>query len=319
MRRALTLICIAALFGVANTQAAIAQSSHSSEFSWTNGTTGNDYFGLCAQRDRDNPQRTLRSCSRLIGDRQSGAVTAGAYYFRGQTYLQMHDRDRARADFEQAYSYFSAALSNDRRNPDAYANRAAVLYELGRYGEALADYDAALAVSESPTDGLATRVRSAVADRRRGQIAELQYSRGKSYFGLGDWANAIAAFDQAATLVPEEGAYQGARCAARAAASVQLDVAQEACDEGMRLDAANSDVLFYRGFFYFSGGRFDAAFADFAAAIANDEEDFRSLYARGATAVRLGREAEGQADMRSASAELMAEAITYYENAGLRP
>lgn len=207
-------------------------------FHCSNDTTGNDDFGRCAQRDRDNPERTLRSCSRLIADRQSSAVTAGAYCFRGLMYDALRDESRAQSDFQRAYDYFNIALGNDRRNPDSYSNRAAVLYLLRRYEEAVADYQTALQVADGASGGIGTRVRSAVADRRQGQIASLHSRLGAVHFRNEDWRNAIAAFDQAAALDADNAAYQGVRCEARAAAGLELDVAQAACEEAVRLSEA---------------------------------------------------------------------------------
>lgn len=260
----------------------------------------------------------MRSCGRLIGERYSTAVTAGAYYFRARIYYRLHDPERARADVERAYDYFTITVNTHRRVPDSYANRAVILYWLERYDEAIADYDRAIAAAGASNDSSGTRVRSKVADRRAGQLADLHYARANVFFRRGDWTSAIAGYDQAAALDPDDSDFQGARCEGRAAANTDLETAAQACEAAISL-SEGEDGHFSRGLLHFTQGRYEAAHADFAAAYAEDDEDYDALYGRGVAAVKLGRQAEGEADIAAAREESLGNQLEFYVNAGLRP
>jgi hypothetical protein len=68
-----------------------------------------------------------------------------------------------------------------------------------------------------------------------------------------------------------------------------------------------------------AASRYEAAHADFAAAYAEDDEDYDALYGRGVAAVKLGRQAEGEADIAAAREESLGNQLEFYVNAGLRP
>jgi tetratricopeptide (TPR) repeat protein len=248
------LISAAALIAV--TLASPPAFAQMSGFNWTNETDDNTDYGRCAQGEKERAERALRSCGRLIGERYSTAVTAGAYYFRARIYYRLHDPERARADLERAYDYFTITVNTNRRVPDSYANRAVILYWLERYDEAIADYDRAIAVAGASNDSSGTRVRSNVADRRAGQLADLHYARANVFFRRGDWTSAIAGYDQAAALDPDDGDFQEARCEGRAAANADLETAAQACEAAISL-SDGEDGHFSRGFLHFTQGRYD--------------------------------------------------------------
>ena len=213
--------------------------------------------------------------------------------------LTQGDEPHANADFLEAYRYFSLALGSQRNNPRAYGNRAAVLYWLHRYDEALADYATALSAYQRPNSAAGTRVRSGVADLRAGELAHLHYSRGAVFFRIRDWANSSDEFDLAASMMPNEARYQSARCEVRAARRTESEVAHTACEDALRLSDGGSYALFSRGFLNFTESHYDAAFSDFSAAVEKDQTDYLALFGRGVAALRLGHEQEGQVDMNS--------------------
>jgi Flp pilus assembly protein TadD len=65
-------------------------------------------------------------------------------------------------------------------------------------------------------------------------------------------------------------------------------------------------------------GDFERAWSDFDAAARQDGAPGYAIYARGVAALRLGREAEGRADIARAG-EMEQEGFNYYASAGLRP
>lgn len=320
MRRSL-IFRVAVLLAGCGAPAAWAQSmwdSNGDPLWFSSGNLGREGLSPCAAGDRHNPGPALRSCGRVIGERYSSETMAAAYFFRGKLYLTQGDEPHANADFLEAYRFFSLALGSQRNNPLAYGNRAAVLYWLHRYDEALADYATALSAYQRPDSAAGTRVRSGVADLRAGELAQLHYSRGVVFFRMKDWANSSDEFDLAASMMPNEARYQSARCEVRAARRIEPEVAHTACEDGLRMSDGGADALFSRGFLNFTEGHYDAAFSDFSAAIEKDQTDFRAVFGRGIAALRLGHEQEGQADMTRAHGELDDDEISYYGEAGLR-
>ena len=172
-------------------------------FDWQNEVPdANDDFTRCMNRDRANADRTIQSCGRVIAERAGSEFTGAAYYSRGLMREILQDREQARGDFENAYTYFTIAIGSRDRHTDTYRNRAAALYRLGRFDEAIADYRSALAVVTNAHSDRGTRVRSGVADLRPRQVSSLHYRIGGVQFRAGRWSEAIAAFDQAAELEP---------------------------------------------------------------------------------------------------------------------
>lgn len=320
MRRS-AVFCVVALLVGGGAPAARAQGmwDNNGDRLWASSRNfGNDDLSRCAAADRHNPGPALHSCGRVIGERDSSDTMAAAYFFRGKVYLAQGDEPHANADFLEAYRFFSLVLGSQRNRPYAYSNRAQVLYWLHRYDEALADYATALIAFQHPASAAGTRVRPGVADLMAGELAQLHHSRGAVFFRIKDWANSSDEFDRAASMMPNEPHYQSARCEVRAARRVEPAVARTACEEALRMSDGSSDALFSRGFLNFTEGHYDAAFADFSAAVAKDQTDYLALFGRGVAALRLGREQEGQADMTRARRELDADEISYYAEAGLR-
>ena len=319
MRRSL-VFCVVVLLTGSVVPTASAQSI------WDNGNRlwfgisnlRSDDLSRCAAGDRHNPGPALRSCERVIAERYSSEKIAVAYFFRGKLYLTQGDEPHANADFLEAYRFLSLTLWSQRNNSRAYGNRAAVLYWLHRYDEALADYATALSAYQRPDSAAGTRVRSGVPDLPAGELAHLHYSRGAVFFRMKDWANSSDEFDLAASMMPHEARYQSARCVVRAARRIEPEVARTACEEALRMSDGSSYALFSRGFLNFTEGRYDTAFSDFSAAIEKDPTDYLALFGRGVAALRLGHDQEGQADMTRARAELDADEISNYAEAGLR-
>ncbi len=320
MRRS-PVFCVVVLLAGFGAPAAWAQSMWGNSWDplWsTSGNLGYDELLRCAAGDRHNPEPAMHSCGRVIGQRYSSETTAAAYFFRGKLYLTQGDEPHATSDFLEAYRYFSLALGPQRNNLRAYRKRAAVLYWLHRYDEALADCATALSAYQRPASAAGTRVRSGVADVMTDELAQLHYSRGAVFFRMKDWASSSDEFDRAASMMPDEARYQRARCEVRAARQIETDVAHAACEQALHLSNDSSAVFFSRGFLNFAEGHYDAALADFSAAVAKNQTNYLALFGRGLTAERLGRVQEGQADMARAREELDADEVAYYTEAGLR-
>lgn len=288
-------------------------------FDWENEVADrNDDLSRCMHRDRANAEQTIRSCGRVIADRNSSAHTGAAYYSRGLMRQVLRDQEGGQEDLNNAYRFFTIAIGASDRHTDAYRNRAAALYRLGRYQEAAADYVSALAVVTNARDAAGTRVRSGVADLRSNQVASLHYRLGGVYFRMGDWSAALGAFEQASQLAPDARIYRGAICEARAAAHLEPGATGSLCQEVVANSAGDDKALFSLAFSHFSQANYVEAFVAFSRAYRLNPQNHLAQYGRGVSALQLGNTSDGGADVAQATQQLDDTAIAYYANAGLR-
>lgn len=202
---------------------------------------------------------------------------------------------------EQAWAYCNN--SNNQYGPEASiegctaviqnawahdANMAIALHNRGKaysaqrdYVRAIADYDQAI--------------------RLNPQVASVYYSRGNAFYGQRDYARAVVDRDEAARLDPQNADYQNRRCWDRAMANRELDVARAACDAALRLRPNDAYTLDSRGLVGLKQQRWQDAWNDYDAAARIDATGANYRYGRGVAALRLGRAAEGQADIAAAT------------------
>jgi len=146
--------------------------------------------------------------------------------------------------------------------------------------------------------------------------------RGNAYAALKEYANAIADFDQAGQLAPNNSYYQNSRCWYRAVANRELEVARAACDAALKLDPGDASAFDSRGMVGLRQGRFMDAWHDFDAAKRRSDQYAPSypsfLFGRGVATLGLGRGKEGQADIALAT-ELDARIAQTYASYGVTP
>jgi len=184
---------------------------------------------------------------------------------------------------------------------------------MGRYEEALADAARGIAIAQARRSAAS----GSDADAWTRALAYQHGKRANMYFSLRDYERATQDYDRAAEFVPDAASYHASRCISRAAADgAAWEAAAAACSEALRLEADDSYALFARGFLRFRQGDFEAAHADFAAALLENDHAVSALYGRGVAALRLGR-AEGQGDIDRAT-EMNRSTVEYYAGAGLR-
>jgi tetratricopeptide (TPR) repeat protein len=106
------------------------------------------------------------------------------------------------------------------------------------------------------------------------------------------------------------------RCSARAAAGVELDVAEQICDRAVRESEGDADALMARGFLRFKQAQYERAQEDFAAALRSRPDLASALLGRGVLRLRAG-DAGGGADIERA--RMLDSGVAAYEAAGLRP
>jgi tetratricopeptide (TPR) repeat protein len=254
--------------------------------SCTEPETQADRWSACMDGDPADARRAIAACTVIIdGSGASNAASsealrhrgvrllARALSFRGNAYLRQGDLVRAAADF-------NSAVALEPNSTRALVNRAKLHMAERDLESALPDLDKALSLDPRNADTLLLR--------------------GEVYYERRDWPRAIADFDAAAQLQPRNAAYENQRCWTRAVAGLELDIAREACDEGIRLSDGGGNILDSRGLVGLKQGRFAEAWADYDAAHRTQPDSAHYVYGRGLAALKLGRTAEGRADLARA-------------------
>ena len=173
----------------------------------------------------------------------------------------------------------------------AYARRAATYAGQKDYDRALADIEALFRLN--PNDAAAYRL------------------RGEIEFQKGDETGALADFDKAVDLEPENSNARNNACFVRALANRDLDHALSDCNEAQRLAPKSAAILDSRAFVYFRLGRFDDAIADDNAALAKAPKLAAAFYVRGLAKHAKGDAAGAAADIATARALRPTIADTY--------
>lgn len=308
VRAAVLALLLFATAGVASGQ---AQNETASNEAPTGG------WGSCADlAHRRSAEQEVAACTRVLDNTQAEMWRGAAFWWRGIAHKRAGQADAAGDDFAAAYAAYTHYIEITPRSSEAYFQRAQLLAYLQRYSEALQDYDA--------------------ADRIAPNQSASHYGRGNVAFAQGDYPLAIREFDAAQRtarlrnssggLHMTDGAYSGRRfvgqsfdnmrCAARAAAGVELVDAAQICDRAVRESDGDADALMSRGLLRFKQGQAELARADFSAALLARPDFATALLGQGVTRVRSG-DAGGASDIERARA-LDAAAVRSYENAGLR-
>jgi tetratricopeptide (TPR) repeat protein len=254
-------------------------------------------WAQCGGEEQVPPARAIAACGRIVGERFSREATAEAYYRRARLYQGQGDAEHAQQDFRHCLETLSSLIASHPDDTRFLNNRAGLRMELGDTEGAIADYQR-LAVLQ-PNDPNAQTA-----------VAGMMFRRG-------DYPGAIRAFDAVAQANPGLAAAHAGRCEARAAARTDLDVAQQACEEALRLSDDSSASLFSRGFLRFVQGDMRAAAADFRAAGEKDNTNPYAAYGYGVVGVRLGHEQEGRELIAQVSAAVPD--VETYAAAGMRP
>ncbi len=162
----------------------------------------------------------------------------------------------------------------------------------------------------------------AVADwdeaiRLQPRAGNYYFQRGSAFADMESWSRAVADYDQAATLLPNNSTILNSRCWARALWGRQLDQALADCNAALAIDD-DPNTLDSRGMVKLVAGDFAGAYEDFNAAWTRSNLLVVSLYGRGLAQIKLGREAEGRADIAAALAQ-DPDAAASYVTAGVTP
>lgn len=252
------------------------------------------------QRPRTGPpQRAIAACGRIIGERSSRETTASAHYYRNYRsllYRQAGDTARADADVERAITLLTGVLQSEPDDADSLNNLIFLRIQTRDFSAAAMDYARLAAL--------------------RPQSAELRIHQGEFHFRAADYISAISAFDMAAHIDAANVQAQSGRCEARVAANRELDVAQQACADAMRLSSGSAAALFSQGFLHFKQGNVEAALSSFEASMRQDNNNPFAAYGYAVASLRLGR-FESQANELLTSVTSTVPEVEMYAQAGL--
>jgi tetratricopeptide (TPR) repeat protein len=252
----------------------------------------------CTGEEQVPPPRAISACGRVISERFSRDATATALYYRSLLYRQTGEPARADADVSRAIELLVALIEAEPDNPEHLNNLIFLRTDTRDFVGAAQDYER-------------------IADRQPRAIEPRLYQAG-FYFRAGDYPSAATAFDSAAQLDPTNAQAQAGRCEARAAGNIQLDVAQQACAESLRLSNQSAPALFSRGFLNFRQGQMEAAWADFRAAGEKDNTNSFAAYGYAVTSLRLGRHEENARELLTNVTAAVPD-VEMYARAGMAP
>lgn len=203
---------------------------------------------------------------------------AAAYGFPGST----------AADAARAVKEFDAAVALAPKEPAAWQQRGEAQFAARNLPAALSDFEKCLALAQETAPTFAHTC---------------LHGRGKVREAGGSPAAALTDYDAAIAGNGANPAYRNSACWARAVLGRELDRALADCNEAVRLRPRNPAFLDSRALVKLRQGDFAGAEADYSAALQAANNNFpHAQYGRGLARMQLGRRAEGQTDLRAASA-----------------
>lgn len=255
--------------------------------------------------------------STATGEQPYGDTPTDADGFRrrGLAYASMREFDRALADLTRACDLAP-------QDAETHYDRGMVYSRDGQFKPALQDFSAAIALQPDDIDARLARVDllqshpdtdptaapeiksdlDAVA-QLASPAAEVRLELGHLYGVAGDYPAAIAQIDQWLShhsLPNDRATGLNGRCWWRAAGNRDLQEALQDCNHALDLDFEDAGIRDSRGLVYLRLERWDDAIQDYDTALRTSPSMATSLYGRGIAELRLGEQAQGQADLAAA-------------------
>ena len=230
---------------------------------------------LCADHEAD-VQAAIAACSRALERKDLEPAKRAAWHAqRGWHRYRNGQGPEGVADF-------SKAIELDPAKPGYVLGRSRAHRQAGDFAAALADAD-----------------RIVPKEASKGSDPEWSHAhaaRGLAFEGMAKWGDAVAAYDKAITVAPENPAWHDARCWARAMAG-DFAGGKADCDRALALDGKSWNSYNSRGYIHYRLGSHAAAVADYDKAIEHAPGMASSWYVRG-----LAKRAQG--DAKGADADI---------------
>jgi tetratricopeptide (TPR) repeat protein/predicted aspartyl protease len=245
----------------------------------------------------------------------------------------------ARRDFGPALADLTKAIELSPTEPEYYFARANAYWANGQTALALADFDHVIALQSDFLAAYVPRAEihlrqkdqaAAVADldsldRLAPPQADVRFSLAELYAREEQFSAAIAQFDLWIKNHPDDARLiraLGGRCLASALQNQDLRGGLGDCDTAIRRvdkhDPASFRRYADRGMLWLRQGDYRRALADFDTDLKMQPKSAPALYGRGVAKARLGKAAEGEADI--AAAEALAPHIgERYQRYGIAP
>jgi len=247
----------------------------------------------------------IAACSRVIEKKErSPKELASAYRFRATTYNAQDEKDKAKADIEEAMrldpenvaffrafmhyfdkdydasiSDFTAALKSDPGNAEILNGRGLVYSNSGDRDRAFADYNEAI--------------------RLNPKFAPALSNRGNAYLSKGELDLALADLNEAIRLRPNNPASYFHRASVFEQKG-DFDAAISECNSGLQLDAKSAEGYSKRSYMYGRKGDLDRAIADATKAIEINPLLLSAFNTRGITYGSKGEVDKALADFNAA-------------------
>ncbi|MCC6778657.1 MAG: tetratricopeptide repeat protein [Hyphomicrobiales bacterium] len=229
---------------------------------------------LCNGADRSTPEPQIVGCSALIASgKEPPRILSVAHNNRGNAYAAKGDYDRAIRDYE-------SSIRLDPTFARAFNNRGVAYRKKEQYARAIEDFAQSIKLDPSYAGAFANR-----AD---------------AYQNLGEYRLAAADYDEAIKLQPDLEDVWNGRCWVRALIG-ELSAALSDCNKAV-LVQPSAAVFDSRGLVHLKLKDFDAAIADYDAALRFDPTLAAALFGRGLARQGKGDRGGGDIDIAAARA-----------------
>jgi lipoprotein NlpI/uncharacterized RDD family membrane protein YckC len=213
------------------------------------------------------------------------------YSISDMIYLNLGIAYYKKGQYQQAISNYNKAIEINPRYAEAYTNRGVAYGEKDQYGKAISDFSKAIEIN--PRDAKAYYLRAFVylhkkedekawddvhkAQNFGGQVpprflkafGEAYKRRGFGWAKKGEWTRAIADFNKAIELTPDDAMaylYRGSSCAEKD----EIDQAIADYNKAIEIEPRNAWAYSQRGLAYNRKGQYDKAIAEYTEAIEID-------------------------------------------------
>ena len=244
---------------------------------------------LARVRELEARSASLASAEKAVGGRGSSKGKMSQEYSEIIGMLSAIDANRKALDLwdrvkfvnpSLALSYLNEAIRKDNRFAEAFNNRGIAYADLGKWRNAINDYDSAIRLEPDFSDAF--------------------NNRGMAYANLGETEKAIKDFDQAVQGNP---GFARAYCNRGTAYITQghSRPALENFDKAIELDPGDAVAYHNRGNIFSIRGVFEKAIKDYDRAIEIDPDDATFYFNRGVAYKKLNEAARAKNDLDKAA------------------